>query len=284
MQAHVAFDVFMHALKRSEPDYAAFFSNHVAGVMHRYWKYAFPEDFGYGLKKGSADSFHAESIVEAMDIFDEQLGWLVDFANEQGYDVVVASSMGQEAIDRGEYIPELLMDSIEPIARALGFQGCVRMNLAMQPDIALEFETDDEMNTFVKLLPNLSDTGGAPVLVARYEPQGRTLNLSLRKGETVAKDRALMVNGRRLPIAGLGIRLIARDPGTGYHQPRGTLVWKGRSQPNVAHRATFDSRQFAPTLLRAVGVQPPEYMMAPIGSKLADFTARPHQSSTAVLA
>lgn len=264
MQAYVAFDVFMDALLRSKPDYAAVFSNHVAGVMHRYWKYAFPEDFDYTLAQSPADRFHSESIVEAMDIFDSQLSRLVAFADRHGYDVIVASSMGQSAVKRGQYFPELIMDAVEPLARALGFSAPVKMNLAMQPDIALEFDTETALSAFSRLLPGLVDTEGSPVLKQRYHPQGRTLNLSLCRGAASARDKALVFRGRRLPIAELGMRLISRDPGTGYHQPRGIMIWRGAHQPKVGLRETFDSRQYAPTILRALGVAPPPYMMPPI--------------------
>jgi hypothetical protein len=140
MQAYVAFDVFMDALKGSQPDFAAFFSNHVAGTMHRYWKYAFPEDFDYRLDENSEfDRFHSQSVFRAMDIFDEQLGILCRFAEQHGYDVIVCSSMGQEAVHRGAYLPELKLDNAELLAEKMGFTGSFTMQLAMQPDINLQF-------------------------------------------------------------------------------------------------------------------------------------------------
>jgi len=265
MQSHVAFDVFMDALKDSKPDYAAVFSNHVAGTMHRYWKYAFPEDFGYTLKSTGFDQFHSQSILKAMDIFDSQLGVIETFAERHGYDVVVCSSMGQEAVERGEYIPELKLDNEVMLANVIGFTGAFQMKLAMQPDVAFEFGSVDELNRFKEALHRLTDSGGKQVLVQRYDEKGSTLNLSTVRSLEAAKDRSLVVDGRRYKLEELGFSLIQRDPGTGYHQPKGILIWKGQSQPAVSDRQVFDSRQYAPTILRSLGVTPPDYMMESIG-------------------
>jgi hypothetical protein len=267
MQAHLAFDVFMDALKRSTPTYAAVFSNHVAGMMHRYWKQAFPDDFGLSSMTTKADRFHSGSILAAMDIFDAQLGRLLAFAKDS-YDVVIASSMGQEAIERGEYHPELLLKDVGPLAGQLGFERPVRMNLAMQPDVALEFQSEVDLEEFRSLLPEFTDTLGGPVLVQRYPAQGRTLNLSLVRSPATVQSETLLFRGRRIQIELLGLRLISRDQGTGYHQPKGILIWRGAHQPKVAHRQEVDSRQYAPTILRAIGVNPPEYMMPAIGSRV----------------
>jgi len=260
LQADVAFDVFVNALSGDHPSYAAFFSNHVAGMMHRYWRYAFPEDFGDELAHTPHARFHSESILKAMDIFDRHLHWLTEFAEGNDYDIVIASSMGQEAIKRGAYIPELILDSIEPLRRKSGFQLPIRLNLAMQPDVALEFESERDLNEFRALLPRLVDSEGTPVMRAGYEPQGCTLNLSVARSEAVAKDRTLYLSGEAHGLETLGFRLIARDPGTGYHQPDGILIWKGKLQPNLGHRPIVDSRTYAPTIISALGVTPPSYM------------------------
>lgn len=269
LQAHVAFDVFVNALGGAGPDYAAFFSNHVAGMMHRYWRYAFPEDFAEALPQTPHARFHAESILKAMDIFDGQLRWMVGFAGRHGYDVVVASSMGQEAIDRGTYVPELLLDSIEPLARALGFPAPVRLNLAMQPDVALEFDNEGDLQAFLDLMPRLVDPEGQPVMCLIYQPQGRTLNLSVRRSPATVREHRLHVGNEAYKPEELGFRLISRDPGTGYHQPDGILLWKGELQPDLAPRTVVDSRRYAPTILSALGVSPASYMMEALPVRVA---------------
>ncbi len=139
------------------------------------------------------------------------------------------------------------------------------MNLAMQPDVAFEFESVDDLSCFKKMLCRLMDSDGKQVLVQRYDEQGTTLNLSTTRSSAAAKDRTLLVDGRSYGLEELGFSLIERDQGTGYHQPEGVLIWKGKSQPSVSNRQVFDSRQYAPAILKALGVTPPDYMMESIG-------------------
>ncbi|NML46557.1 hypothetical protein HHL11_22615 [Ramlibacter sp. G-1-2-2] len=266
MQAYVAFDVFYDALVASQPSYAAFFSNHVAGTMHRYWKYAFPSDFGYALGDSAEEKFHSGTILHAMSIFDGQLARLMQFANENGYEVVIASSMGQEAIERGEYHPELMLESLSNLCRTIGYTAPVRMNLAMQPDLALEFEDADALQRFLRCVQELRNSDGESVLRKRYDQQGLTLNLSIGSGKYPARDGAVFFKGQSFDLADAGFRIISRDQGTGYHQPEGMLIWKGPNQPSVEIREVFDSRQYAPTVLKAMGVEAPAYMMPAISA------------------
>jgi len=278
MQAHVAFDVFMDALKTTQPQYAAFFSNHVAGTMHRYWKYAFPEDFDYQLQSNSEfDQFHSQSVFKAMDIFDEQLGTLRAFAEKQGYDVVVCSSMGQEAVHRGVYLPELKLDNERLLAERMGFVGSFEMKLAMQPDINFIFANYDELARFKSELGRLKDADGNQVLKARYEEQGLSLNLMSCRSQAAYENRTLLLDGKPVALEALGFSVFKRDQGTGYHQPEGSLIWQQHRQLGqpIQDRSVVDSRQYAPTILRAFGAAIPTYMMESIALQAPAATQAP---------
>lgn len=262
LQAPVSFDLYVDALERFKPRYSSFFTNHVAGIMHRYWKYSFPEDFS--SQESVPDKFHSKSLVKAMDIFDRQLGKLMRFSKVNGYDLLVASSMGQEAIDRGEYIPELKLIDADLLAKNIGFDKGVKMNLAMQPDVAFEFENSSDLEEFERRVSTVTDLEGERVLYKRYPACGKTLNLSTRRCGKTAEARALNVRGVRFELEALGFTLIQRDPGTGYHQPRGILLWCGDRKPLTCDRQVVDSRQFAPTVLERFGISAPSYMLDPI--------------------
>ncbi|RMD97884.1 MAG: hypothetical protein D6812_14440, partial [Deltaproteobacteria bacterium] len=60
-QSVLAFDIFLRHLDRKRPDFATFFTNHVASSMHRYWAAAFPEDY---------------------DVFEYDQTWVKRFRNE----------------------------------------------------------------------------------------------------------------------------------------------------------------------------------------------------------
>ncbi len=259
MQSHLAFDVFMDCLKNEKPQYVSFFTNHVAGIMHRYWKYSFPEDFDYQLTKAPKDQFHKNSVVNAMDIFDTQLGELDQFCDKNGYDLVVASSMGQEAVEK-EHKPELKFNDHKELAKAIGFKGQFLKRLAMQPDVAFEFSNESELKEFVQLVAKVVDPEGDQIFVLRYEPKGLSLNLSVASSQSAIREDTVLFEGQKYTLMDCGLESILRDVGTGYHQPEGILIWSGDSKPNLSGRQRVDSQQFAPTVLQALGVKRPSYM------------------------
>lgn len=259
LQPELAFDVFLSCLKKYQPDYVTFFSNHVAGVMHRYWKYTFPEDFDYTLSDSGEDQFHRETLMVAMDMFDSQLGKLVKVSKRYGYDVVVMSSMGQEAIERGEYIPEIKLDSLEKLLQRIGINYTVNQNLAMQPDVAFEFDSIENMEHFQSALYSLHDANDNPIFKQRYAPVGLTLNVTIRSSKAVAADKHIYFHDEKIPLAELGLGLMERDIGTGYHQPEGILIWEN-FESNIPSRSVIDSRSILPTLLKNFGVPTAAYM------------------------
>src|SRR5690606_22284548 len=78
-QSIMAFDIFLKQLKASKPDFATFFSNHVAATMHRYWAATFPEDYEeYHLSDDWKNKYSGE-IDYAMLKFDAFLADLLKF-------------------------------------------------------------------------------------------------------------------------------------------------------------------------------------------------------------
>ncbi|MFM0140892.1 hypothetical protein [Caballeronia grimmiae] len=229
MQAPLAFDVFLDAWRKTEPQFSTFFTNHVAGAMHRYWRYVFPEDFGLS-NKGADDRFKRETVLAAMDIADDQVGRLADLAVKKDGTLVILSSMGQEAVKRDPYQGELRLTDAERFAQAIGFSQRFRVNLAMQPDFNFEFDSEGAARHFINRAVRLQSDDGKP-LFYRVRQQSATVNLSLAPWTSVLEREAVQfddVGGlSTLKLADLGITKFSRDPGTGYHQPKGIMIWHG---------------------------------------------------------
>ena len=83
----ISFKIFLNQLEKNKPEFATYFTNHVAGMMHRYWKYLFPNDFS--LSKNKIDKFHSKSILKAMQIADNDLKDLMKFSKRNGYNLLV---------------------------------------------------------------------------------------------------------------------------------------------------------------------------------------------------
>jgi predicted AlkP superfamily phosphohydrolase/phosphomutase len=59
---------------------------------------------------------------------------------------------------------------------------------------------------------------------------------------------------KSLPIADIGIEFLKRDPGTGYHQPRGALILYGNGIAANDARNEVDSTDVRPAILQMMGV------------------------------
>ena len=258
LQALVAFDIFQHALNEKKPDFCTFFTNHVAGVMHRYWKYTFPEDFNAVLTT-ETERFHAGSIAFAMDIADAQLAYLMTYVDAANGTLVVASSMGQEAINRGTYFGEWRITDVQLFLRAIGWQLPAQDMLAMQPDFNFSFDSGAEADGFLQLTARLIDSSGNSIW-KKAQRMGATVNLGLAPSQdamTAAEVFLASPEGpsRTLTIAEMGIEFLKRDPGTGYHQPRGALLLYGNGVEADDSRLEIDSTAVRPEIIKVFGVE-----------------------------
>jgi hypothetical protein len=162
LQATLSFDFFVDALCNTRPDFSTFFTNHVAGMMHRYWRYSFPEDFGI-VNSSSIERFRAKNILHAMDVASLQINTLMSIVSKQGGRLIVASSMGQEAIDRGPYIGEWRINHFKLFLRSIGWDDSIQIHLAMQPDFNFSFPSEAHAAHFVDLVSALTDASGQSI-------------------------------------------------------------------------------------------------------------------------
>ena len=69
-QALLSFDLYYKHLSYFRPQFSTYFTNHLAGMMHRYWIHVFPDDFP---DPSSPNIFYRDLVVEALDISDKHL-------------------------------------------------------------------------------------------------------------------------------------------------------------------------------------------------------------------
>jgi len=100
----------MKQMKNTKPQFATFFTNHVASSMHRYWAAAYPQDYKtFNIEKEWVDTYKNE-IYFTMEMFSRFFKEIVEFVNKNPeYKLIVASSMGQasttaEQIDSQVYV------------------------------------------------------------------------------------------------------------------------------------------------------------------------------------
>lgn len=264
-QSPVAFDFFFKLLKQRKPQYATFFTNHTAGMMHRYWKHLFPKDFNYTLK-GDDDAFKAQAIIRAMKITDNQLRQLKKLADIDGTTLIIASSMGQDAIDRGEFLGELHITNLKKFYKALDYGRPIKNNLAMSPDYSFTFKKAADLTAFQKSVAALRNKKGESVF--SFKKSGLTLNCNLQTNANIIKDGSLYRDtGKKkeeLTLNHLGITVEQRDQGTAYHIPEGTAIFYRKNLVPEKSRKKIQLSYMAPTILSLFDISLPKYMKKPL--------------------
>ncbi len=261
LQGVFTFDLYLKYLNKYQPRFSTYFTNHVAGMMHRYWRNLFPEDFN--LNSEDVDKFHKESIFKAMDIADIHMRQLLLLSKKKNYDLLIVSSMGQKSMDWGNYIPELALIEFKKFLDCLELKSSdYELLPAMQPDICIKAINENSLNFLRSVIKDFVDKNGNPVLIERYEPEGMRLNLSIQKLQEISKSKIFIYKENIFNVEDAGFQIISRDIGTGYHTPEGILIAYGKIKDNFKkfEDKTLDTRSISPMILDYFGVEKPSYM------------------------
>ncbi|ABB50377.1 hypothetical protein PMT9312_1318 [Prochlorococcus marinus str. MIT 9312] len=231
LQPILGFDIYIKMLEKKKPEFSTFFTNHVAGIMHRYWRYTFPEDFG---DKINNDNFHLESINKAMHIADNQIGELIKFSKSHNYDLWILSSMGQEAIKREDDFPEIYVGSIGKIIKAIGLnQKHYQLLPAMQPDLCINCKDKKSKTKLLENLKQIKDKNGKLIFIPRYVNDGNSINISIKHSYHAFKTKKFFIKGETFTAKDLDIEFVKRDIGTGYHCREGIFICYGKKSNDI---------------------------------------------------
>ena len=246
LQPILGFDIYMKLLKNEKPQFSTFFTNHVAGIMHRYWKFHFPEDFED--VKDIKNNFHKESINKAMKIVDSQVGRLIKFCDANNYELWIISSMGQKAIKRDDNWPEIYLGNINKIIKAIGLnQKFYSLLPAMQPDICISCKDQKALKQLIKNIVKIKDQKGKIIFKPRYQNTGNNLNVSIQHSIIAYKTKTFFINGKIYQSNDLNIEFISRDIGTAYHSKEGIFAAygvKSKKLFNSYGSKVIDTRDF----------------------------------------
>lgn len=247
MQALPAFDLYWRQHRKEKPDLSIFFTNHVAGMMHRFWGDTFPDyatQYGY-----EADPVFGAFVSEAMDIFDHQLGRVLRYVDAHPETVlVVAASMGQGPIPYNHIGETYVIEDTDALAAALEL-GPTSKGMAMYPMNALEFPSPEAAKNAGELL-GLIEVDGSP-LIDEVEVFGESVAYKIRaeyNRETLTRDLEYRTSVDGDPVKGtledLGMDTAKRLGGgnTAYHVPDGIYITYGSSIGKDQSRETFDVR------------------------------------------
>ena len=218
-------DVFMKLVADTRPDFATFFTNHVASSMHRYWAAAYPEDYEDNNYSLDWRSTFADEIDFTMSKTDHFLGRLVRFVDRNpSYRLWVASSMGQ-----GPTVAEPIATQlyVTDLARFMGAMGLTdsedwHMETAMFPEVSV-YIVPTGVDAFRDSLEHLV-IDGRPLRFA--EKTGGFFSLSFGHVNLHDKPQVVVLRQNEVAFERLGLSPVPIEDtanSNAYHVPEGLL-------------------------------------------------------------
>jgi hypothetical protein len=254
MQAEPMFDVFMHLMHQHEPRLGIFFTNHVAGMMHRHWADAM-EAFGEKAPY-AVDAVHADLIWKAMRIFDQHLATLETWAHAaENRIVMIASSMGQASIPYRPIAKYLVLCDASRLLDAIGSQPA-QIGLAMYPAYSLTFRSDIEAESALSRIRALR-LEGRP-LFDNFRRMASTLHFEVVSPASSEMNLVTDDAGSTFTFDDIGIVSRERVGGTNtaHHVPEGALFMFGAGVVPEPSRMQIDSRTVRTRILEILGCKP----------------------------
>lgn len=258
-QSVVAFDLFMGQVRAAQPDAAAFFTNHVASAMHRYWAATFPADYPPD-EFGFDDDWIAtwkDELAEAVGHADRMLGRLMAHCDAVGARLVVVSSMGQQAAQGSPVGQLLFLRDLNAFVRAAGLDpAAVDRRPAMDPHVSMVIRDDADRARLLTHLDQLA-VGGQPI-VRTEEPGGF---VSLEFGQADSAIGEITVGGVACDPATVGLEIVVIEDevaSTAYHVTEGILIDydPGRGRTDHGERPEILTTEVAPFLLGCLDIEP----------------------------
>ena len=266
MQVLPSFDLYWRLHVQHQPHLSVFFTNHVAGMMHRYWGDWVPD---YAASEHYVpDPVFRRFVPTAMDMADQQLGRIRRYVDSNpGTVLVVAGSMGQGPIPYRHLDRTFVLEAPDRLLDQLGL-GSAEPGLAMYPRISLAFASHSEAESSVDVIGSVEGDGCGPMF-RDFTVSGRTVSFEINFDRPDARDDEKLSfvhrDGVRVSLepGDLGIAVRSRTGGgnTAYHIPEGILLSYGAGIAPDRGRSQVDILDVAPSLLANVlGVQPPASM------------------------
>ncbi len=224
-QAMLYWEVFEQLFDAKQPPaFSTFFTNHIAGLMHRYWNNIFPEDFPEQPK--SAPRPHVRTFEFAFRVLDRILQQALRYQQQfPNLALVFASSMGQAAVHREHNGHEVVIGDVMKLLQALGLptEDC-RPLLAMVPQVALAIESATVRTRAVETLRQCKAVDGSKIFEVDVQGSTVTITALMLKRQALEAGHFFLDSQKTLRFEAAHIEVLKTEAGTGYHIPEGPLA------------------------------------------------------------
>ena len=262
-QAVLAFDLFLKQLKTTQPDFATFFTNHVASSMHRYWAALFPQDYrNFGYNSEWVSRYNNE-IDFAMGKFEQFFTQLVHFVdNHPEYTLWIASSMGQSATTAWMVKTQLNLTHPKKFMSALNIpDDAWYQTPAMFPEFGIVVK-EQWVEEFLNQLSQLSIEG--KLIKFAQKEDGLFALIFGQVNLPQKKVTNALLKGRSIPLEKLGLENISIEDETNtnaYHVKEGSLlIYDPQETSYKQSRTKISCLEIAPMILHNFSINIPEYM------------------------
>lgn len=249
-QSFLLSDVFEKAVNSHDPDVSVMFLNHVASFMHRYWAATFPEDWEDG--SGYSDDWvrnHSGELAFAMSALDQIVGRMMTLAARTGRELILVSSMGQQAdneVDPTRSFQAVVRDPQRFLAAA-GLEQMPEVRSAMVPQLTVVADSEAEADQVRATVTDFIAPGRISSMTA---DDGERRIITFTYGPKSQADR-VMLGGQWVHPGSVGMSIEAvSDHRSGRHSTRGTLI-SSHARPWPEE---IDAFEFAPMMLDRLGV------------------------------
>jgi hypothetical protein len=261
-QSVIGFEIFYKQLVTKRPDFATFFTNHVASSQHRYWAAAFPEEYD-NLEMGRdwIETYNGE-IVYTMKKADEMIGRLMKFIDgNPEYSLWILSSMGQEAVEAKEIYTNLFITNGKKFMDNFNLgSGNYELRPSMMPQFNVQIHVDRRKEFEEKV-----ETLRISEEKINYRNKGEgvyCLDVGLNNVEESQVKIELMGQDIPLHLSGLeNIKIQDRCGATAYHIPQGSLlIYPSLNGSKDKGIPTISTTDIAPAILNNYNIKLPGYM------------------------
>jgi len=267
----LSFDVFMKQLTEKKPQFATFFTNHVASSMHRYWSAAYPDDYDdFDLDPAWIKTYRKE-IDFSMKTADNFLHSLVNFVHENSdYSIWVATSMGQSSTETKKINTQLTVTNMSQFMKGFGLENdSWEVKPAMHPQVNIVVSKDKAEYLSDKL--NRLLIGGVYV---SYRQKGTFFSIDLGHIDLGEDEGVIKINNGLdesdpnyradcYSLKDFGLINFKIQEGTmasAYHIPQGCLLIYNYPLDSEKKRQTISLLDIAPAIIQNYSISIPHYM------------------------
>lgn len=254
-QTILMWDIFKKLYNaENPPEFSTFFTNHVAGVMHRYWNDVFPEDFDESRRRG--DRPYLDTMIFALEFLDRILSDAMSFQKKNPELILVfASSMGQAAVIReGHCGMELAVGDIPKLIGTLGFErSSYEPLLAMVPQVAIEVKDVAAQDKIINDLHSCKTASGKQLFKVNRVSVTLSITIITPLKEDITSG-FFYFNDRKISWIDAGIDIVDSEAGTGYHIPQGSMAILGSGIAPASTRDTISATAVKTRLMQISGI------------------------------